>query len=248
MTYSLTIDAALEASVARDLAPADHMFGANLPHYFGVGRSALNCIDLAARCAGRQKAFATILDFACGSGRVTRWLRAAFPDAAITVADVREDGVEFCKRAFAADGFLSSPDFGAIDHSGRYDLIWVGSLFTHISEEDTRILLDKLTSWLEPHGLLVATFQGRTTILNQLSRKARYTSPEKFMKLMADAHAKGFGYVDYDGQEGLGVSLTFPAWIGQWVPTQTHIRLAMTSERLWDNHQDVVALERLPPL
>ena len=42
--------------------------------------------------------FESILDFGCGFGRVLRMLKAAYPEARLTAADVKREGVDFCAR------------------------------------------------------------------------------------------------------------------------------------------------------
>jgi cyclopropane fatty-acyl-phospholipid synthase-like methyltransferase len=51
-----------------------------------------------------------ILDFACGGGRVMRFLRAAYPDASITGVELLESLVRFCERNFGATGVVSKPN------------------------------------------------------------------------------------------------------------------------------------------
>jgi ubiquinone/menaquinone biosynthesis C-methylase UbiE len=58
--------------------------------FFRVGRLAITCVTAALMLA-RRPALRMMLDFTCGSGRVTRWLKAAFSEATIVVSDVRED-------------------------------------------------------------------------------------------------------------------------------------------------------------
>ena len=73
-----------------------------------------------------------ILDFPCGHGRVLRYLRAEFPQAEITACDLLRDGVDFCAANFGAIPVYSDPDPSRIGlPRDAFDLIWVGSLFTH---------------------------------------------------------------------------------------------------------------------
>jgi cyclopropane fatty-acyl-phospholipid synthase-like methyltransferase len=69
-------------------------------HYFAVGKSALNVIQATLVLAGVNSP-KTILDFGCGAGRVTRWLRAAFPDAKISACDTREEDLKFVRQLSA---------------------------------------------------------------------------------------------------------------------------------------------------
>ena len=57
----------------------------------------------------------TILDFPCGSGRVTRHLQSYFKDAVIVASDLYSDHVKFCVDQLGVEGFLSKEDFDQID-------------------------------------------------------------------------------------------------------------------------------------
>jgi trans-aconitate methyltransferase len=88
-----------------------------------------------------------ILDFGCGAGRVTRWLCAAFPEAEISVTDLRETDLEFCAKNFRVTPWLSGTEIDALQAPDRYDLIWVGSVLTHLSAAKSLNLLNKLIGW-----------------------------------------------------------------------------------------------------
>ena len=69
------------------ISEKDDMFSGNLDHYFGVGKSAMiNIIQTLnlAKCGPPKN----ILDLPCGHGRVMRYLREKFPDAALTGCDL----------------------------------------------------------------------------------------------------------------------------------------------------------------
>jgi hypothetical protein len=55
--------------------------------------------------------------------------------------------------------------------------------------------------------------------------------------------AKGYGYSDYPGQRGYGISLSSPAWILDVAKRIEGSRIVLYGEALWDNHHDVVALQ-----
>src|SRR5688572_19270091 len=103
--------------IVREIAPDDHMYAYNPDTYFLAGHQALRCIRLALLAARRDTA-ESILDFACGKGRVLRTLKAAFPEAALTASDIWEEGVEFCSRVFGATGIVSKADPAEIKLDG----------------------------------------------------------------------------------------------------------------------------------
>jgi SAM-dependent methyltransferase len=99
------------AAVSRQIADCDAMFaGDTVESYLMVGRSAIELIAVA-MIAARKADVASVLDLPCGAGRVTRHLRAFFPDAELFVSDIDKNGERFAVDAFAARALAAPPDF-----------------------------------------------------------------------------------------------------------------------------------------
>jgi trans-aconitate methyltransferase len=94
---------AVKSRVDWTIADGDPMWGGNLDQYAGVGESALCCIRAAQMFAGVVEPI-SVLDFGCAHGRVTRWLRAAWPNADLHVADVVPEWVAATSKANSATG------------------------------------------------------------------------------------------------------------------------------------------------
>src|ERR1700712_4733094 len=124
-------EAFLKREIDKTVSPQDHMFTPGPDWYFSVGVDAIRVIfrALAMSSLGEVR---RILDLPCGHGRVARHLRAAFPRAAITFADIETDGVDFCTRQFGGAGVYSRPDLAEVGLGTGFDLIWIGSLFTPV--------------------------------------------------------------------------------------------------------------------
>src|SRR5580693_2657322 len=120
--------------VVQTVSPNERMPTEDLPGYFATGRSGLKAVQLA-QLAARKADFGSILDMACGHGRVLRWLQAAYPQAQLAACDLLADGVEFCARVFGATPVQSTTSPNVDMFPGRYDLIWVGSLLTHVDAD-----------------------------------------------------------------------------------------------------------------
>ena len=234
------------APVERELAPGEGMLDArNLAHYFGVGQSALRCVKLALLASGRHPdAIRRILDLPCGHGRVLRTLRAAFPEAELVACDLLADGVEFCARAFGATPVPSSPGSDLPRVEGRFDLVWCGSLLTHLDAPRWTAFLSHFESLLAEGGLLLFTLHGRS-VVERIRHGWDYgLADDALRELVQGARARGFGYVPYPGQHGYGISLATRPWVLRLLERFPALRLLYFCERGWDDHQDVVACVR----
>jgi SAM-dependent methyltransferase len=146
--------------VSREMCPDDAMRDYAPQLYFTAGRDALRAVRMAMLAAGLEEV-KSVLDFASGGGRALRWFRAAFPDAALTACDILPHQVEFCASEFGATGMVSTDDPDELDLGGPFEVIWCGSLLTHVDEEMWLKVL-RLFNRVSAHGgVIVFTSYGR---------------------------------------------------------------------------------------
>jgi SAM-dependent methyltransferase len=182
----------------------------------------------------------SILDFPCGYGRVLRFLRVKFPEAGITAAEINTSALDFCKDVFSVKSVISDIDFRGLSLPGKFDLIWCGSLITHIDERATADLLKFFYDHLSPGGLCVFTTHGRLSVerIEKKTKTYELTASAQ-QEVLSQFHDKGYGYADYRNRQGYGISvvshermLAIARGVGQWTETSF-------LERGWDNHHDV---------
>lgn len=225
------------------ISAADGMYQPpDTKHYFAVGRSALNAIRRALAACGRPDP-ATILDLPCGHGRVTRYLRAAYPAARITACDLLRDGVDFCAEMYGAKPVYSSTNLDAIPLKGQYDLIWCGSLFTHLKMAGWDGFLKLFSRVLRPSGVCLFTVHGNYVATCMTDLKWGYGVPDQ-AGLVAEWKRTGFAYRSYDGDPDYGVSLSHVTWVSERVRGVRGLNWFAHDERGWDNHQDVVTVQK----
>lgn len=233
-----------ESNVIRDISPNDTMT-ADADYYHWCGRSALECIDVSLRAAQKRPADVTsILDLPCGHGRVLRYLKAAFPQAGLTACDLDRDAVNFCAATFGAAPVYSHEDPARIP-LGRaaYDLIWVGSLFTHLDCDIWPGFLRTFAAALRPGGVLVFTTSGRTVCGHILdgSFDAGLTG-RRVTTLVYRYQRSGFGYVRYPGSaSSYGFTLASPASVLRQLGRVGGLGLVHAAEASWVAFQDVYA-------
>lgn len=238
--------------VSRRLATHDEMMSDHLGHYFGVGISGIWTIESVLRSREslleRHKPIRDVLDFGCGCGRIGRFLRAALPSAHIHATDLRDADVEWYIEAFSAE---RSPDPLPAE---AYDLIWLGSVFTHLPKRTAKSLLKTLLGSLRADGVLAFSTQGRHAYRNIARRDPStiesmpwmtYYLPEsRLVKLLNSYEATGYGYVNYPGQAGYGVSIVAASWYSDAVFALADATQIYFQERALDGHQDVLAFMR----
>jgi SAM-dependent methyltransferase len=232
--------------VIREISGNDRMVTPRYPEtYFLWGDSALRCIGLAVDAVGGE-APTSILDFPCGHGRVLRSLKSAFPSAKLTACDIDRDGVDFCETTFGAEGVYSNHDLGQVELGGDFDLIWVGSLFTHLPEAKWGDFLDFLVQRLAPAGLLVFTTHGPwyAEQIRAENSPLGGVPPEGLMEMLRGFEEAGFGFAAYPEFDDYGLSLSAPAEVTRRLQALDGIRLVLYLERGWRGHQDVVACQK----
>ena len=232
-------DRGLLTSVSSRIYYNDGMYHGDGAHYFKVGLSAIHCVDGALERAG-LKDVETILDFPCGSGRVMRFLRQRFPAAQITACELASGPVQFCVRTFGAEPAFSSLNLDDVLLARKFDLIWCGSLVTHLNKGGIAALFRLFRRHLEPGGLMMFTTHGDFVARRMPTRDFDYGLAEDQIDRIAQHYPReGYGFEDYPGEKDYGVSLTSPEWIRGRIAEVGGLREVFFRERGWDDHQDV---------
>ena len=232
----------LRSGVSEEICEYDVMYSPpeGMAAYMAVGRSAIEIVMRAMILADKQEV-RTVLDLPCGGGRVMRHLRVFFPDSEIFACDLERRLEDFVVNTFSVARFRTAADFSE-DPNRHFDLVFVGSLVTHLDEPKFRRAVGWFIGALAPDGLLVLTTAGRQHDLYQ--RNMREFVPASDWE---DAHRSfittGFGYVAYPGQD-YGLSVCKPSWLIDLVENDPSIRIIMLQEGVWNRHQDVLVLQK----
>lgn len=234
------------AEVSREISASERMPSEDVEVYLDVGRSALKAIRLAQIASGKPD-FGSILDMPSGHGRVLRWLKAAYPDAKLTACDLLPDGVDFCAEHLGAIPVYSSLWPTADAFSDRYDLIFVGSLLTHVDVPAWDHLITLWHDLLTPDGLLVVTTHGELVAERmRAGHLYAYPAPAVTRGLRAHAHA-GFTFLEEPPDNlDYGITLARPDWTLSRLLRHPDFRVVLAGEALWDRHQDVTAVVKRP--
>ena len=219
----------------------------SIEHYPAVGQSAMRNIEASLADAGRSFAdIGACLDMACGYGRVLRLLQTRIDPKRIVACDIEEEAVRFLAAEFGVEPVVSTKVFRELRFSRTFDLIWVGSLFTHLPPEMGFELLEILSGQLNPGGLLLFSTQGEAC----LDRIAFYgwmfvPREQMFREKMAGEGMAYWHYFEHDRDYGIALyrrDVLEEAMAGRF---GQRLRLVRFAEQGWDNHQDVWAFQRI---
>jgi 2-polyprenyl-3-methyl-5-hydroxy-6-metoxy-1,4-benzoquinol methylase len=239
------------SEINREISDKETMFD---QWYFEMGRYAIEAISLSIMASKIKNEMVgpeitKVLDVPCGHGRVLRHLVNMFPKADIHACDLDREGVDFCASTFGGIPIYSQEDMTKVDFGCEYDVIWVGSLFTHTSRETTKKWMAHLARYLSPHGIIVATIHGRWS--EYVHKVAPYIRKDKWQEILGEYNQSGHGYRDYYKNEShqfiqgsYGISIAKPHITIEDIEKIPNTRIYTYLERGWGDHQDVVAFGR----
>jgi SAM-dependent methyltransferase len=234
-----------ESEVDATISPTESMMGDN---YMYVGATAADIVRTSVAASQLTKVN-KVLDLPSGHGRVLRHLIKLFPRAKFDVCDLDVAGTDFCARQFGARVVPPHEDLTRTVFDREYDLIWIGSLFTHLSEVRTREGLAFLSKQLSPTGIVVATFHGRWAL--RMHRIMPYLDERRWTQVLEGYFKNDYGYVDYAkgiGHEFIegsyGIAAAKPRKLVEIIEDITGVRIFLYQEKGWADNHDVIAFGR----
>lgn len=154
-----------ESSLKVSINAGDQMFlhslnehreiGAALSQYFNIGLQQHNAVNqILEKLFGTDKNRIKFLDFACGYGRLLRFLELTMPRANIVASDIQSDALDFVGKTFEIETVPSFADPEHFDPGCNFDMIWVASLFSHLPPDVFGAWLRRLSGLLTENGVL----------------------------------------------------------------------------------------------
>jgi SAM-dependent methyltransferase len=126
--------------------------------------------------------------------------------------DLDREGVDFCARTLGATPLYSQSDPDELQAGGAFDLIWCGSLFTHLDAPRWSKFLSFFARSLTPDGVLVFTTHGRhsSPVLQSMA-----VTQDGASAMLNGYDATGFGYVPMplDIEVDYGLAIASPEWV-----------------------------------
>lgn len=231
-------------AVAGSVHPDDDMLhpeDVDGTHYARVGASAISAMERALAAAGRSFAdVGSCLDMPCGYGRVLRLLAREIAPERITACDINRQAIRFCAQEFGVRPMRSVPGLHGL-RLGRHDLIWCGSLVTHLDERRVVELLRSFAGALAAGGIAIVTIHAEPPTVGEFAPRH-----DEIARALRD---HGHLHIPYDGALfAYGHAWHTPAHIRRAfaAASDDRVRLVSHDPRGWDEHQDVLAFCREP--
>jgi SAM-dependent methyltransferase len=134
-----------------------------LAQYMYGGWEAVQVIENIVQAAGKTLGgLRSFLDFACGYGKSTRFLVQSLSPGKVWVSDIYRGAVDFQKASLGVNGFYSATNPDRIKFPQKYEVIYVGSLFSHLPAPRFKAFLSRLYGVLDDDGLIIFSTHGET--------------------------------------------------------------------------------------
>lgn len=150
---------------ATAIPPAELRFNVvgpvSIPAFLAGGMQIVDDMERVLRSASTSLAQCRdLLDFGCGCGRLPLALQQRWRDLNVAGCDVDERAIRWCQANLAGryviNGALPPTPFA----DDSFDVIWCGSVFTHLDEDRQDRWLVELRRILRPGGILLASVHG----------------------------------------------------------------------------------------
>jgi len=134
----------------------------DIPGFLAGGQRTAEDIEAALTQAGASvERVGRALDFGCGCGRLLLEAVRRWPHVRWAGSDVDERAIQWCATHLPSATILVNQPLPPLPFpDGEFDLIWCGSVFTHLDEGRQDAWLEELRRTLAPGGYLLASVHG----------------------------------------------------------------------------------------
>ncbi|MDX2143921.1 MAG: methyltransferase domain-containing protein [Rhodospirillaceae bacterium] len=179
----------------------------------------------------------SFLDFGCGCGRLAHAVAASMPDLRYAGCDIDRRAIGWCRDNLPGQSFVANGEHPPCPFpDGTFDVVWCGSVFTHIDEARQDEWLSELKRILKPGGLLLASVHGRDSWAGRLPAW-----------VIRDLERTGFLFADTGADAGIHPDWYRVAWHSEAYIRRHWARFFDVAQYLakgLNNHQDIVVCQK----
>ena len=193
--------------------PADHLLKVNgsvdIQSYIDIGKQISDVICDELKNYNKRQ---SILDYGCGLGRVLFHLNKRFNKSKIYAYDIDNEILKWA-NFILSNKFVRFESSTDIFESGKFDIVYCISVFTHIYNNRDKVILD-IKRILKKRGILFVSFHDKT-LFNEIykNKKNRFYANELVV-----------GNCFNDGDEGKGVFYDSTYWYDYLGKHFTHVK------------------------
>ena len=209
--------------------------------YYASGRVGLEVCE---RYLGNRDVRA-IIDFPSGHGRVMRWFKLRYPNAKLYAVEVDPDALAFVSQTFGAEPVVADGNL-EMALPKDVDLIFSGSLLTHLDDWQWRRFLEMSVDALATNGLLVFSTHGRAAAILARQRHPIYGELIDTAELYRIYEKTGFAFLPYSSDyPTYGLTLSSPQWVMRELERLPFAKIVAFEEQGWGGgHQDIVVVQK----
>jgi len=174
-------------------------------------------------------------------------LKAQYPQADIFGQDVNQAWLEWCADNLGVNVILSKAHIQSVTvERESYDLVWVGSVFTHIPEKSFDYLLDVLVGGLKQSGILIFTTAGELVRASFDVNNEKLLAVKDAKKAVLGYDENGYGFALYSGGTYSDWGRAMVTFASVQEKLKRHpVKLIFYLEGGWGRRQDIFAIQRL---
>jgi SAM-dependent methyltransferase len=177
----------------------DRNFDQALVNYYSLGRTLFDSIQQIINWYfGGFERISSFLDFACGYGRLMRFLVQEMPVKNIWASDIYAEAVKFQTEYFGVNGIISTRNPEDYQVERKFDCIYAGSFFSHMPPHTFKPWMQQLYHLLNPEGLLIFSVLDEETLpsYTPMSAEGILFSSESSESQLLDRNDYGTTYVN----------------------------------------------------
>jgi SAM-dependent methyltransferase len=179
-----------------------------------------------------------VLDWGCGSGRATRYMRLFWPDFSLVGCDIDAEAIGWCRAHIAGARFDVTAPYPPLPYpDGAFDAVVGSSVMTHLAAPVQQQWLREIRRVLAPGGVLVTSVLGTLASVGLPEYFRGVLARDGIMDEKRDAALDGVAPADYYRSTYQSEAFTRREW-GRVMPVLAYRDGGLA------NFQDLVVLRR----